>query len=189
MPFGFWVLGNCRLADQPCQVDPPSQMPFGFWVLGNPKSKSGMRNWRKPSQMPFGFWVLGNMENAVIVAIAGTSLKCLSAFGFWGTPIPVTTTGNQSWSQMAFGFWVLGNTISPAPIANCANGRLKCLSAFGFWGTEHTPDAGKRHSKSRLKCLSAFGFWGTQQRDDITCANCQVSNAFRLLGSGERLSS
>ena len=62
---------------------------------------------------------------------------------------------------------------------------LKCLSAFGFWGT----GASRRQSRQRSPpSQMPFGFWvlgnyraGIQQR----CVRDDVSNAFRLLGSGE----
>ena len=36
-----------------------------------------------------------------------------------------------------------------------------------------------------LKCLSAFGFWGTKAHELSIEELINVSNAFRLLGSGE----
>ena len=136
------------------------------------------------SQMPFGFWVLGNSPNRSNTAPQG-SLKCLSAFGFWGTQpnkkkglrrFPVSNafrllgSGEQlgehearlklTRSQMPFGFWVLGNQKKELEAAD-RRVSLKCLSAFGFWGTYLTSDG----------------------KSEITI----VSNAFRLLGSGEPL--
>ena len=136
-------------------------MPFGFWVLGNGQPsvwRASVRRSRLKCLSAFGFW--GTYTRVTSVRLLVTSLKCLSAFGFWGT------------------FPRVGGPTQLIP-------RLKCLSAFGFWGTS----GGNRHSVEVslcLKCLSAFGFWGT-----VPCAiNCLtspigVSNAFRLLGSGE----
>ena len=65
------------------------------------------------SQMPFGFWVLGNSEKDVLKQqVKRVSLKCLSAFGFWGT-------------------------LHSHPSSEGHDMCLKCLSAFGFWGTRH----------------------------------------------------
>jgi len=110
--------------------------------------------------MPFGFWVLGNSAWKNPPYRQPICLKFLSAFGFWGTIIKKTDGGRVMAS-------------------------LKCLSAFGFWGTEdgtiEVPAGGQS-----LKCLSAFGFWGTAEAlgSGIKKASI-VSNAFRLLGSGE----
>ena len=85
MPFGFWVLGNSRggLTFNPFAS---SQMPFGFWVLGNLGKLSQTLAIVAMSQMPFGFWVLGNLDRLQMGYFPiHTSLKCLSAFGFWGT--------------------------------------------------------------------------------------------------------
>ena len=97
----------------------------------------------------------------------------------------VTINGREkNLSQMPFGFWVLGNW-SAAARAKALRLCLKCLSAFGFWGTGRRTDY--RTSKPRLKCLSAFGFWGTYERPTYRVRKMRVSNAFRLLGSGELL--
>ena len=86
---------------------------------------------------------------------------------------------------MPFGFWVLGNT-NPSPIHQSFTPLcLKCLSAFGFWGTKSTR-ATIEQGVAGLKCLSAFGFWGTADRPPRRRKDGTVSNAFRLLGSGER---
>ena len=88
-------------------------------------------------------------------------LKCLSAFGFWGT----------------------GRDLSHGPTIPRG---LKCLSAFGFWGTGQPSVWRASVRRSRLKCLSAFGFWGTAALEDsLEWGDFHVSNAFRLLGSGE----
>ena len=86
-------------------------------------------------------------------------LKCLSAFGFWGTR-------------------------SRCRQATRHHSRLKCLSAFGFWGT-NTSVSANPPSTPCLKCLSAFGFWGTSSLAKSKIFHFWVSNAFRLLGSGE----
>jgi len=60
----FRLLGSGELVnvgDEADKLETLSQMPFGFWVLGNSKRKP--LNRRKSLK----------------------SLKCLSAFGFWGT--------------------------------------------------------------------------------------------------------
>ena len=62
--------------------------------------------------------------------------------------------------------------------------RLKCLSAFGFWGTRQVLGEALK-AEFGLKCLSAFGFWGTDKSKRKLTAEQAVSNAFRLLGSGE----
>ena len=61
--------------------------------------------------MPFGFWVLGDsLKNGWRRSGRPQGLKCLSAFGFWGT---VATRNVRALarhrSQMPFGFWVLGD--------------------------------------------------------------------------------
>ena len=87
-----------------------SQMPFGFWVLGNDASKNALLSVAAVSNAfrllgsgelePF-FWVCHEIiwvSNAFRLLGSGEpcmesgtqprrrrSLKCLSAFGFWGT--------------------------------------------------------------------------------------------------------
>ena len=86
MPFGFWVLGNYSTEAELEQDDAESQMPFGFWVLGN----AGHDH---PSHAPKGgvsnaFRLLGSGERGTRSPKPRSqrrSLKCLSAFGFWGT--------------------------------------------------------------------------------------------------------
>ena len=63
-----------------------SQMPFGFWVLGNP----GFAKCGEVAEIYVSnaFRLLGSGE--LVKGIYGSeglkiSLKCLSAFGFWGT--------------------------------------------------------------------------------------------------------
>ena len=62
-----------------------SQMPFGFWVLGNSPST------RKPgsaSRVSNAFRLLGSGElstEELGPLWKSSRLKCLSAFGFWGT--------------------------------------------------------------------------------------------------------
>ena len=131
--FGFW--GTHTHKTSPPQP-PPSQMPFGFWVLGNAvsdivrdaielqslKCLSAFGFWGTTtytrvtsvrllvSQMPFGFWVLGNHSPPPPQQIfGGRRLKCLSAFGFWGTVWICPADLLPTLSQMPFGFWVLGN--------------------------------------------------------------------------------
>jgi len=137
------------------------------------------------SQMPFGFWVLGNSAWKNPPYRQPICLKFLSAFGFWGTIIKKTDGGRVMASLKflsAFGFW---GTLSSHKLSKIAALSLKFLSAFGFWGTEdgtiEVPAGGQS-----LKCLSAFGFWGTAEAlgSGIKKASI-VSNAFRLLGSGE----
>ena len=61
-------------------------MPFGFWVLGNAMRNQQTEMIEALSQMPFGFWVLGNRKAQALAQYVDThGLKCLSAFGFWGT--------------------------------------------------------------------------------------------------------
>ena len=107
-------------------------MPFGFWVLGNKKSMAKGRRDKIMSQMPFGFWVLGNfLRRRQLKIQRSLSLKCLSAFGFWGTSeIHFNIQRITETSQMPFGFWVLGNPKS------CKTGLLIMSMSqmpFGFW--------------------------------------------------------
>ena len=86
MPFGFWVLGNLEAGQSAIRDAILSQMPFGFWVLGNRHKINCDRIQLDGSQMPFGFWVLGNAQCLVMLLVEQSiGLKCLSAFGFWGT--------------------------------------------------------------------------------------------------------
>ena len=86
---------------------------------------------------------------------------------------------------MPFGFWVLGNAREGIAIRAALEEGLKCLSAFGFWGTRESEEQGKAQPGG-LKCLSAFGFWGTSSWVETRrLHDGMVSNAFRLLGSGE----
>ena len=212
MPFGFWVLGNSaeRSGDlhglpqvsnafrllgsgEPKQAlarryqAKTSQMPFGFWVLGNPPLPIIKKLAEITSQMPFGFWVLGNLRSKSSTELLFPSLKCLSAFGFWGTLLKTP----KQWAQRAVSnaFRLLGSgELSPTTLNTKERTMcLKCLSAFGFWGTQWAQRAASDFPSICLKCLSAFGFWGTQWNLLPSCWwQSQVSNAFRLLGSGER---
>ena len=209
--FGFWGTDQ----DYKASDSQKSKVSNAFRLLGSGepihwgKVSSGERG---ESQMPFGFWVLGN--SLVKFAMTGkklTCLKCLSAFGFWGTSLWGTGSVVQdSLSQMPFGFWVLGNLTAISSNVKTGPIRLKCLSAFGFWGTDvlikHNIDKAKSQmpfgfwvlgngdtiklvtcqAYQSLKCLSAFGFWGTLPSHRRNEHANQVSNAFRLLGSGER---
>ena len=60
------------------------------------------------SQMPFGFWVLGNPPQKKNQSKKNESLKCLSAFGFWGTPIHRQYT-NLSRRSVSNAFRLLGS--------------------------------------------------------------------------------
>ena len=85
-------------------------MPFGFWVLGNIRYEQEAEEVKFLSQMPFGFWVLGNATaSGAVASTLPLSLKCLSAFGFWGTRRQQGNPEVLRESQMPFGFWVLGN--------------------------------------------------------------------------------
>ena len=182
MPFGFWVLGNCELvriiADINISVSnafrllgsgelkPQSLLLAGhshvsnaFRLLGSgePHPKRGKRKGREKSQMPFGFWVLGNTasHNYQFNSLAG--LKCLSAFGFWGTATTKTKNQNEKMkSQMPFGFWVLGNPNHQHSHENSSHPSLKCLSAFGFWGTWFPQS---RYLTTAGLSQMPFGFW------------------------------
>ena len=136
-------------------------MPFGFWVLGNAAWKS--LPFLRPilSQMPFGFWVLGNRRSQNETRNKNTRLKCLSAFGFWGTVPKQSNFIAESWgSQMPFGFWVLGNVQSGISIQAFV---IESQMPFGFWvlGNQSSTTFKLLGSRLGLKCLSAFGFWGT----------------------------
>ena len=161
MPFGFWVLGNTTLAAQ--AESPIFLVSNAFRLLGSGEQADAMldrKDWSFESQMPFGFWVLGNHEG--ILCGSGCyylGLKCLSAFGFWGTGCIWIELGQPyQQSQMPFGFWVLGNASNP----QVASGVQRSQMPFGFWvlGNE-TPATATTPATPSLKCLSAFGFWGT----------------------------
>ena len=136
--------------------------------------------------MPFGFWVLGNQTTRPSSSTAQTGrLKCLSAFGFWGTKRKQRRSGSAGGgSQMPFGFWVLGDCAMPSCIPPWGLHCLKCLSAFGFWGT--VASANREGFTINLSQMP-FGFWVLGDQSEILLkppALSRVSNAFRLLGSG-----
>ena len=60
-----------------------------------------------------------------------SGLKCLSAFGFWGT-LATALEGvvKSPASQMPFGFWVLGNS---AVQSRLYDGTFPSQMPFGFW--------------------------------------------------------
>ena len=87
---------------------------------------------------------------------------------------------------MPFGFWVLGNIEEKVLLKVLV---LAVSNAFRLLGSGELGDAENRVKLTRqisLKCLSAFGFWGTENamKTRRPFSSC-VSNAFRLLGSGE----
>ena len=156
--FGFW--GTRKINYYPSWGFSPSQMPFGFWVLGNENNLIYVAVTRAVSNAfrllgsgeqrqlfrvaagasgclkclsAFGFW--GTMKKIKNLTPHPLSLKCLSAFGFWGTMEGIAKAKTEGeMSQMPFGFWVLGNcTAKRSPFSKLPG--LKCLSAFGFWGT------------------------------------------------------
>ena len=87
-------------------------------------------------------------------------LKCLSAFGFWGTALGTAEAYKAIHrSQMPFGFWVLGN----------GENAMKARRPFSV------------SNAFRLLGSGELG-GGAEQTMKI-----HVSNAFRLLGSGERI--
>ena len=61
-------------------------MPFGFWVLGDGKNTHRIETlWQAVSN---AFRLLGSGGRIIAAKVYSeplTSLKCLSAFGFWGT--------------------------------------------------------------------------------------------------------
>ena len=63
------------------------------------------------------------------------SLKCLSAFGFWGTEKKFEYF--DLWNIVSNAFRLLGSGEPSVLLAVLSNSdsSLKCLSAFGFWGT------------------------------------------------------
>ena len=114
----FRLLGSGEL--RPSFRNSPRYNPVSnaFRLLGSGEQNLAKikATWPEMSQMPFGFWVLGNPKNAANTTNPNKmSLKCLSAFGFWGTP-----QGHRDHaparrqSQMPFGFWVLGNRAQAA---------------------------------------------------------------------------
>ena len=113
------------------------------------------------------------------------SLKCLSAFGFWGTRtnLPQLSPARSIVSN-AFRLLGSGELLHWMPLPYPPGEGLKCLSAFGFWGTKHNTTS-YSEAQHRLKCLSAFGFWGTITTLRDLRSKVRVSNAFRLLGSWE----
>ena len=206
--FGFW--GTRTLFGTLTRLFPESQMPFGFWVLGNGSHLRCLRARRRGSQMPFGFWVLGNAcENE---ACSCYFIPVSNAFRLLGSGerifVLMQARDASLLSQMPFGFWVLGNRHLIRHTPSILWGGLKCLSAFGFWGTSkrarRTPckvsqmpfgfwvlgNNQTQHNKQRQLWRSQmpFGFWvlgnfpvSRPKLGEIT----GVSNAFRLLGSGE----
>ena len=139
------------------------------------------------------FRLLGSgepIDAAALAKLVAASLKCLSAFGFWGTRLP-DHRHRQRRLGVSNAFRLLGSGEQSAnrggadpPVVG-----LKCLSAFGFWGTAQCHRAfhlggyivsnafrllgsgglspapiGKVSRLICLKCLSAFGFWGTNPR-------------------------
>ena len=164
MPFGFWVLGNCsRTPKSPARADPVSNafrllgsgelgqrtgqsratcyaVSNAFRLLGSGEPKAGkmepcQKKMRLKCLSAFGFWGTRQVLGEALKAEFG--LKCLSAFGFWGTlHARVGVILHDSLSQMPFGFWVLGNSANVPRRPRTRATSLKCLSAFGFWGTE-----------------------------------------------------
>ena len=138
-------------------------------------------------------------------------LKCLSAFGFWGTgllPQEPKLFGcvSNAFRLLGSGEQVEGQTIElPNHVSNAfrllgsgehdlkpnkptkPTKRLKCLSAFGFWGTP-CPSSAVKQSKSGLKCLSAFGFWGTEYFLDgvqVDKSSLKCLSAFGFWGTSQ----
>ena len=211
MPFGFWVLGDSSLCAEGFSGASKVSNAFRLLGSGGPRLLPTIQEPNSQSQMPFGFWVLGDRSGSIGHTFPKASLKCLSAFGFWGTLyVFLKVIVNVSRSQMPFGFWVLGDSNPPAlqRLLHC----LKCLSAFGFWGTyQAKPSTKKRHGvsnafrllgsgghrihaqqstieKTSLKCLSAFGFWGTlvlSKKADVMPTPSQMPFGFWVLGDCE----
>ena len=111
MPFGFWVLGNKNLGGSHGQGERVSNafrllgsgehtfvpefkykdeaVSNAFRLLGSGELSMKIQKQTFTggmSQMPFGFWVLGNSLVTNQCGNTWSGLKCLSAFGFWGTP-------------------------------------------------------------------------------------------------------
>ena len=87
--------------------------------------------------MPFGFWVLGNAQGRKNgKGLLRSSLKCLSAFGFWGTPGTTHTAFVQFESQMPFGFWVLGDCDRPNDYCHAWNTVSNAFRLLGSGGRE-----------------------------------------------------
>ena len=90
---------------------------------------------------------------------------------------------------MPFGFWVLGNLCPVQSTASLHRLGLKCLSAFGFWGTtriESRINEAQRRVSNAFRLLGSGELLAGQYESALPQA---VSNAFRLLGSGERIPS
>ena len=97
--FGFW--GTAQVEEYLLQ-HLLSQMPFGFWVLGDQSQHDSVIAMIPRSQMPFGFWVLGDTAPRRTESNMELRLKCLSAFGFWGTKGRVATIANDKKVSNAF---------------------------------------------------------------------------------------
>ena len=137
-----------------------SQMPFGFWVLGNKKTRHSISKRNALVSNAFrllgsgeqflqnnclqvicvsnAFRLLGSGEPSLTNSPSGKwrGLKCLSAFGFWGTC--------RCWNQTQHNKQRVSNAFRLLGSGEHGSGQiveaqrlvgLKCLSAFGFWGT------------------------------------------------------
>ena len=94
-----------------------------------------MENGDQDSQITVSnaFRLLGSGEPPLTTHLMSPkfSLKCLSAFGFWGTiEDKVKADKAATESQMPFGFWVLGNRKA---IQQGHERRQRSQMPFGFW--------------------------------------------------------
>ena len=82
-----------------------------FRLLGSGELNASIGELKKKESVSNAFRLLGSGEQLYDFLEAGElpSLKCLSAFGFWGTPHAGGNRAARGPSQMPFGFWVLGN--------------------------------------------------------------------------------
>ena len=135
-----------------------------FRLLGSGERHQIRQQRRDQLRVSNAFRLLGSGEqsgSSVASSTAKPCLKCLSAFGFWGTES--VEAAAMMWlgeSQMPFGFWVLGNRGGCQPGGHFFP---RVSNAFRLLGSgEHIPvEVDTIITKLGLKCLSAFGFWGT----------------------------
>ena len=138
--------------------------------------------------MPFGFWVLGNAQGRKNgKGLLRSSLKCLSAFGFWGTNQTQRQPTRGLSVSNAFRLLGSGERSDTDFSLQWQSHSLKCLSAFGFWGTHGLIiDHGHLPNASQMP----FGFWvlgdnSPSRRCLISSASSQMPFGFWVLGDSK----
>ena len=170
MPFGFWVLGDTAWVDA---ITFLIQVSNAFRLLGSGGRQPSPQSYRGTFKVSNAFRLLGSGGRPRRKRKRTTrtpSLKCLSAFGFWGTDSgPLQIHWLKVSSQMPFGFWVLGDCPENR---QCKQIRHVSQMPFGFWVLGDLPlkVATCAPRRGSLKCLSAFGFWGTSPAPNDTRA-------------------